>query len=132
MTEQSEFEQKTVEGASVACTVKNLLSRTERLLIHRPVLTTICGGVLAYLIAFGIPLLISLEYRLKMSEGPFSLAVILLFGLTGSFLVVYTHWAIAKFCRHFWAQVLNFMGAMVFPAIMFSGWASLMFLQGMD
>ena len=104
----------------------------ERLIKAKPMISTVAGGILAYLIGFGLPLILSFGFHLKMTSGWFAVAFVVLLGLLGSFLVVFVHWTLARYCEHKLSQIFNFMGAMVFPALMFAVWTQIILFRGMD
>ena len=109
-----------------------LFAIAERLIKARPMLSTLAGGILAYMIGFGLPLILSFGFHLRMTSGWFAVAFVILLGLFGSFLVVFVHWTLARYCEHKLSQIFNFVGAMVFPTLMFVGWTQLILLRGMD
>ncbi|MDC3032571.1 hypothetical protein OA249_01255 [Litorivicinus sp.] len=104
----------------------------ERLIKAKPLLSTFAGGILTYLIGFGLPLILSFGFHLKMTSGWFAVAFVVLLGLFGSFLVVFVHWTLARYCEHKLSQIFNFVGAMVFPALMFAVWTQMILFRGMD
>jgi len=104
----------------------------ERLIKAKPMISTVAGGILAYLIGFGLPLILSFGFHLKMTSGWFAVAFVVLLGLFGSFLVVFVHWTLARYCEHKLSQIFNFIGAMVFPTLMFAVWTQMILFRGMD
>ena len=112
--------------------IEHLLDYSRQRIQQRPLITVIGGGILAYLFAFGIPYLISTGFQLRMSETLFSFFVLALFGVGSAFLVVYFHWSVARFAQNRVVQILNFLGAMVFPTLMFVAWGSMLMFRGMD
>ena len=109
-----------------------LFGIAEKLIRARPLSSTIVGGILVYLIGFGLPVLLSLGFHLRMSEGWFSFAFVFVLALISAFLVVFVHWTLARYCQHRPAIILNFLGAMVFPGIMFFVWTLMILFRGMD
>ena len=112
--------------------LEHLFDYSRQRIQQRPLITVIGGGILAYLFAFGIPFLISTGFQLRMSETLFSFLILGLFAASSAFLVVYFHWSVARFAQNRVAQVLNFLGAMVFPTLMFVAWGSMLMFRGMD
>ena len=104
----------------------------ERLIKAKPMISTVAGGILAYLIGFGLPLILSFGFHLKMTSGWFAVAFVVLLGLFGSFLVVFVHWTLARYCEHKLSQIFNFIGAMVFPTLMFAVWTQMILFREMD
>ena len=104
----------------------------ERLIKAKPMISTVAGGILAYLIGFGLPLILSFGFHLKMTSGWSAVAFVVLLGLFGSFLVVFVHWTLARYCEHKLSQIFNFIGAMVFPTLMFAVWTQMILFRGMD
>jgi len=116
----------------LATSIEHLFDYSRQRIQQRPLITVIGGGILAYLFAFGIPFLISTGFQLRMSETLFSFLILGLFAASSAFLVVYFHWSVARFAQNRVAQVLNFLGAMVFPTLMFVAWGSMLMFRGMD
>lgn len=111
---------------------ETLLVIAERLIKAKPLLSTFAGGILAYLIGFGLPLILSVGFHLKMTSGWFAVAFVVLLGLFGSLLMVFVHWPLARYCEHKLSQTFNFIGAMVFPTFMFAVWIQMILCRGMD
>ena len=111
---------------------ESLFKTAERFIKAKPLLSTIAGGILAYSIGFGLPLSLSLFFNLKMTDGWVSFAFVMALAVFGAFLVVFVHWALARYCQHRLSQILNFLGAMVFPVLMFAVWTQLILFRGMD
>lgn len=111
---------------------ESLFETVERIIEAKPLLSSILGGVLAYVIGFGLPLSLSLFFNLKMTDGWMSFALVMALAVFGAFLVVFVHWALARYCQHRLSQILNFLGAMVFPVLMFAVWTQLILFRGMD
>jgi hypothetical protein len=88
----------------------------------KPMVSTFAGGILAYLIVFGLPPILSFEFRLRMTSSWFAAAFVVLLGLFGSFLIVFVHWTLARYCEHRLSQMFYIIGAMAFPALMFAVW----------
>ena len=95
-------------------------------------LSTILGGVLAYVIGFGLFLSLSLFFKLKMTDGWMSFAFVMALGVFGAFLVVFVHWTFARYHEPELSQIFNFTGAMVFPTLMFAVWIQMFLFQGFD
>ena len=112
--------------------LEHLFDYSRQRIQRRPLITVIGGGILTYLFAFGVPYLISTGFQLRMSETLFSFFVLGFFGVSSAFLVVYFHWSVARFAQNRVVQILNFLGAMVFPTLMFVAWGSMLMYRGMD
>jgi hypothetical protein len=111
---------------------KALFGIAEKLIQARPLSSTIVGGIVVYLIGFGLPVLLSLGFHLRMTEGWFSFTFVFVPALISAFFVVFVHWTLARYCQHRPAIILNFLGAMVFPALMFAVWTQMILFRGMD
>ena len=104
----------------------------ERLIKARPMLSTFAGGILAYLIGFGLPLILLFGFHLRMTSGWFAVTFVVLLALLSSFLVVFVHWTLARYCEHRLSQIFNFVGAMVLPTLMFAVWTQMILFRGID
>lgn len=109
-----------------------LLSKSESLIKKRPYVATIGGGLISYSIAIGLPILVAYSLKLQLSVGVESFLVILLLSIIGSVSIIWTHWTLTKFCENKICTILNFLGAMIFPALMLGAYNALILLRGMD
>ena len=103
---------------------ETLFAIAERLIKARPMLSTLAGGILAYMFGFGLPLALKHGFRLRMTEDWLPFLFVLLLAFLSAFFIVFVHWTLARYCEHRPSQVINFLGAMVFPALMFALWTA--------
>lgn len=111
---------------------ESLFAWAERIIKAKPLVATIGGGIAAYSIGFLLPLLLSLSFHLRMTDGWFSFVFVVVLALSSAFLVVFVHWTLARYCEHKLSQIFNFVGAMFLPALMFAVWIQMILFRGMD